>query len=198
MIGVMVLAGHGRWMGKKKQLKSWEEVHEVLCSQGNELIDKLLDIDCLSTGHKLQHELRWEESAAATRGLDLEEAHRKAPNPVKVLLQWLEASRLVHQISAELKNEQTEEKGRKESAAASRIQRQRRVSAECKVLAAAPFSFRDRHCQRLASPRRTALRSPLLCTLRSPESASSVTLLCLHAGRPSAPRGFRPSSADRG
>lgn len=74
-----------------------------------ELVPSLLEVDALATGKKFQHEQRcaesnaadspqvkptpliraqtlprWEESAQATKGLDLFEATRRAPNAIKV------------------------------------------------------------------------------------------------------------------
>ena len=61
--------------------------------------------------------LRWAESTQATAGVDADSVFKRFPHGIKVMLQWLEAARLVHSMAWQVKeDEQKRERRLKECA----------------------------------------------------------------------------------
>ena len=62
-------------------------------------------------------EERWTESAQETAGVDVDSVYHRFPHGIKIMLQWLEAARLVHRMAVQVKtDEQTRERRLKECA----------------------------------------------------------------------------------
>jgi len=101
--GVLVLLGHDRHELPHK----WMELRPMI--QPATLVDRMLDLDLTSETKEMKK--RWCESHRVTAGVDFKKLLTKeavAGAPTRVLVKWLLATRLVHQVILTIKHE-TEE-----------------------------------------------------------------------------------------
>ena len=104
---VLALLGHGESASHEHNLADWDQCR-VFCTQ--KLIKEMQTFDVIVTNEKLHTEERWKESERITKGVDAESVFTRFPHGVKVMLQWLEAGRLVHRMATQVA---AEEKRRK-------------------------------------------------------------------------------------
>ena len=115
--GVLVLMGHGRSTGQ--DTSTWELCRPHLTFQ---LIKDMQTFDVVVVSSKHHTEERWKESLQATDGVDAEQVFQKFPHGVKVMMQWLEAARLVHRMAHQVKAQEEKRKRHIREVAAAAIQ----------------------------------------------------------------------------
>jgi len=92
---VLILLGH-----EKEAVGDWFEVRKHLVPA---LVRDMLALDLSDETRKLRH--RWAESSRATLKIDLKKLMDKATAPVKIIIKWLQSTRLLHKVVLQLLHE---------------------------------------------------------------------------------------------
>ena len=114
---VLCLTGHSKSTGI--DTSTWE-LCKPLCTFA--LFKDMQTLNLVYVDKKLHTEDRWREAAAITRGMDIESSMRKFPHGVKIMLQWLEAAKLVHRMAVQVHNDEEKRKQTAKDNAAVAIQ----------------------------------------------------------------------------
>jgi len=118
---VLILVGHGSSTGE--ETRTWEQCRP-LCSAA--MFKEMQTFNLVVVDKKLHTEDRWKEAAAITRGMDVEMSMRRFPHGVKIMVQWLEAARLVHRMAVQVYRDEQRRKEKYQAAAAAVIQSMQR------------------------------------------------------------------------
>ena len=109
---VLALVGHGKSTGQ--DTSTWAQCRP-LCTHA--MVKEMQTLNLVFVDKALHTEDRWKEAAEITRGMDLGHEMRRFPHGVKIMLQWLEAARLVHRMAVQVhRDEQRRKQAAKDKA----------------------------------------------------------------------------------
>ena len=86
---VLALLGH-----KLEDTKEWKQIKPLMTEK---LAKEMIALDICADTRKMER--CWHESQRYTDGLDLQKVATEVPAVVKLLLKWLEVTRMVHHIA---------------------------------------------------------------------------------------------------
>jgi hypothetical protein len=99
--GFLCLLGH-----KRKAVREWSGAKSVFRKEAKALRERMADLIILPENGDKAANKRWTELELSHSGLDLKTLEQRVPESIKVLMRWLAAVQMAHNIAVAVDKEQ--------------------------------------------------------------------------------------------